>query len=224
MENAKNILAIFVKYPQAGFVKTRLAKDIGPKAATFLYKNFVNITIKRSASKKYKTIIFYTPAKQSKRMVDWLGGDFEYVVQCGNDLGKRMQNAFKFIFSRGAKKAVIVGTDSPFIEESEILKSFKRLDKIDCVIGPSYDGGYYLLGMNKPCKKIFDNIEWSTETVLKQTIDILKEKDISYSFIDTGFDIDNLDDLFLFKRILAQSTRQERKVFFPVIEELEKIK
>ena len=90
---------------------------------------------------------------------------------------------------------VIIGTDSPFITKRIISAAFKVLEKKDCVIGPALDGGHYLLGLNRPNKDIFKNIDWSTDRVLKQTLKLLANLKISYSLIEPGFDLDTAEDL-----------------------------
>lgn len=221
---SKNILIIFVKYPQPGLVKTRLAKDIGKSQAASLYKSFVDVIVKRNISSRFKMIIFYTPGNRENEIRRWLGEKFEYQSQDGRDLGERMLNAFAFVFSQGAKKIILIGTDSPLIDKNVVIKAFKRLENAECVIGPSYDGGYYLLGLSRFCKDIFTNIDWGTDRVRQQTVKALEDLSIKYSFGDVDFDIDRLEDLKLFRARLRHKKDKDFSLFAPIMAELDRIK
>ena len=189
------VLIIFVKYPQAGRVKTRLAKSIGKDKAACLYKEFVQDTISQTRSSRYRQVIFYTPKNKRQEISQWLGNDLSYYSQEGKDLGQRMYKAFDLILKVASSQAVIIGSDSPLINKRNIARAFKVLERKDCVIGPAQDGGYYLLGLKKPNKDIFKNIDWSTDRVLNQTLKLLTNRKISYSLIEPGFDVDTAEDL-----------------------------
>jgi hypothetical protein len=199
-----NFLIIFVKYPQLGFVKTRLAKSIGKKNATLLYKLFVEIIIKKTRDSRFKRGIFYTPYHREKEFIDWLDKDLNFYCQQGKDLGQRLFNAFDLVFQQGAKRAVVIGTDNPLIDKRVIYKALRELQKYQCVIGPSLDGGYYLLGLSCLYKGLFEGIEWGKENVLSQTLRFLKREEIPYTVLDTHFDIDDRDDLLLLKEKLKK--------------------
>jgi len=108
-----------------------------------------------------------------------------------------MSNAFKKVFTLGAKKAVIIGTDVPDISIDLIAHSFQLLDEKDFVLGPSHDGGYYLLGMKNLNFNPFPGIKWSTETVLAQTISRITENDFSFTKLEQLHDIDDEHSLKL---------------------------
>lgn len=212
-----DILVIFVKYPVPGTVKTRLAKSIGKKNAACLYRLFVETIIRRTSSRKYRRIVFYTPTERKEDFREWLG-NIEFFPQKGKDLGERMASTFKLLFKNGARRVVIIGTDSPLIKRCVINKAFALLKKRQCVIGPSFDGGYYLLGLSSFCSNIFQNIEWGSCRVFKQTLDRIHSSRLTYSLLKSNFDVDDIDDLLLFKRRAKDLSKKEFKYISPVLD------
>ncbi|NIP31569.1 MAG: DUF2064 domain-containing protein [Candidatus Dadabacteria bacterium] len=198
-----NALIIFVKYPTPGEVKTRLGKSIGYEKAASLYSLIAKFIInKLTDSKSYTSLIFYSPENKKEEVKKWLNrNELEYFPQTGNSLGEKISNAFKHCFSSGKKNVAIVGTDCIEINEKELSNVFGMLSEnnIDVILGPSLDGGYYLLGLNKYRNKIFNNIEWSTNKVLNKTINIINENNLLYQTIEEKNDIDQIEDIKLNK-------------------------
>ncbi len=192
----KNHLIIFAKYPREGEVKTRLAATLGFKKATeFSRVCAEHVFSELRAVKSCTAHIFYGGESDGENMKKWCGGGFEYTAQYGGDLGARMENAFKKVFKNGAKKVVIIGTDAPDISAEIIEDAFKKLDESDVVIGPAFDGGYYLLGMKKIYGELFKNVAWSTDSVFKSTMEIAQQNNLSVAVLKTLQDIDTEDDL-----------------------------
>lgn len=191
----ENALIIFLKYPEPGKVKTRLAQEVGAEKAAGLYRLFAEAVLRQTVDKNYKRFVFYFPPENRDKIINWIGSGPEFYPQTGNNLGERLVDAFNRIFQRGAKRVVVIGTDSPQIDSGIILRAFGELGKNQCVIGPSHDGGYYLLGLSSFQKDIFQDIDWSTDKVLKQTTDRLDRPGISFSLLDKLFDIDTISDL-----------------------------
>ncbi len=193
----KNALIIFLKYPQAGKVKTRLAKDVGDNEAARIYSNMaLNIIESVVDPKSYNTILFYDPPEKEKEIKDWVGEkEVQFLPQVGNTLGDRISNAFKEVFSSGADKTVIIGTDCLDVTSDIINEALYLLDETEVVLGPAEDGGYYLLGLNKYRPPIFQDIDWSTEHVLEQTVLKIVENGLNYSLLKTLKDIDTVNDI-----------------------------
>ncbi len=189
-------IILFVKYPVEGKVKTRLAKTVGNTIATKLYRLFAesifSFTSDINTSYKY---IFFSEKNEESLIRKWIGKKYFYVSQDGDDLGERMKNAFRLVFSHGAKKTIIIGTDIPDLSKEIIEESIDKLDKSDLVIGPSPDGGYYLLGIKKYQPFLFDGITYSTNTVLQETIKKAKDNGLTYHTLDLLADIDNEEEL-----------------------------
>ncbi len=204
-----NSAIIFAKYPHPGKVKTRLAATLGEKSAVKLYKLFAEKLIKlirhMPDMRKY---IFHPDEEDGKLMRRWGGIRFFYGLQKGDDLGIRMKNAFKMVFSHGAKKAVIVGTDVPDITRGIIREAFQSLDTCDLVIGPSLDGGYYLLGMKQPNEELFQDISWSTASVYVETLRKISRQGKSCFILPALIDVDSEADL---KRWIQESRQGSQK-------------
>lgn len=198
----KDVLIIFVKYPQAGLVKTRLAKEIGKNKACLLYRLFVETILKRTPDKRFSRIIFYWPVHKKKEMRNWLGNDFKMYPQKGKDLGERLSQAFKFVFQKGAKRVVAIGTDSPTLDKRIILDAFCELETRPCVIGPSLDGGYYLIGLSIFKPELFKGISWGEDVVFGQTVEQLRRLKLSYSLLEPTVDVDSYRDILLLRKKL----------------------
>lgn len=194
MPLAKNLL-IFIKYPTPGKVKTRLGRALGPKAAASLYRSMADGIIKRLASPPrhyFDTTIFYHPPGKALGFKAWLGPDLSYAPQQGKDLGERMYNAFLATYP---SRTVLIGSDCPEITVEILLQAFQALENYDAVIGPSTDGGYYLIGLCHPRAELFQGIDWGTEVVFHQTIKKMPALQLSCHILPTLRDIDVPEDL-----------------------------
>jgi hypothetical protein len=189
-------LILFVRFPERGKVKTRLAKDIGPQKAKVLYTYFVLDLLKTLNRDDLSITICFSPPGAGEDMKKWLGKRYSYMPQNGEDLGKRMKNAFEDVFRKDFREAVLIGTDIPDISDSIIEDAF-YLDKHDAVIGPSYDGGYYLIGFRKDTflPGIFDEIAWGTERVFEKTMEIFTKNTYAVRTLSVWQDVDRLADL-----------------------------
>lgn len=195
----ENVLIIFVKYPKPGSVKTRLAKQIGKENAALLYRLFVKTILSATEDKGFARLIFYAPRGKRNEIKDWIGPDSIIYPQMGDGLGERLSNAFRLAFKKGAKRVVVIGSDSPAIDRKVIRRAFRELEKKDCVIGPALDGGYYLLGLSSFCEELFCGIDWSTEKVFQQTLDKIGNSKMKVSILEENFDVDEVEDLIAFK-------------------------
>ena len=193
----KNTLIIFLKYPEAGKVKTRLAKDVGVQRAAKFYSQMAKEIIENvSDNDSYRTTIFYNPPGKENEIRNWIEKkEVLFSPQRGDTLGDKITDAFAQIFSSGSDKAVIIGTDCVDVSSETIIQAMNALDDVDVVLGPAEDGGYYLSGSNSHIPGIFQEIEWSTDRVLHQTLERLKEMKLSYELLKTLKDIDTLEDL-----------------------------
>jgi uncharacterized protein len=190
-------ILIFVKLPEKGSVKTRLAKDLGHGFVQTLYRNFVLDLLETLAKVKWPIIIYFHPQESGNAVSKWLGKNYTYAPQKGGDLGDRMKNAFRETFARGFTKAVILGSDLPDLQNNILDMAFNALHVNDIVIGPSVDGGYYLIGFrhNSFLPEVFKGISWGTDTVLKDTLEILREKNCRAHFLPELRDVDTIEDL-----------------------------
>lgn len=188
---------MFVKYPEKGKVKSRLTPGVDNRFAANLYHCFIDDLLERIPSGGYKFRIAFDPPEKTKDFAELFGGHFSYLPQTGADLGERMYNAFVSCFAEGFRSVVIIGSDSPDLPQRIITEAFQSLHHHGAVIGPSHDGGYYLIGFSKDSlsRSFFENIAWSMDSVCTSTINRFDQKGISYHVLPRWRDIDTVDDV-----------------------------
>jgi rSAM/selenodomain-associated transferase 1 len=151
---SKNLLLIFTRNPELGKAKTRLAKTLGNETALEIYKFLLERTRDISSKVSADKAVYYSVKIRENDI--WDRSMYQKHQQFGEDLGIRMQNAFKNGFDAGYQKVMIIGSDLYDLSSENIEKAFKELDANDVVIGPAEDGGYYLLGMNSLQENVFN--------------------------------------------------------------------
>lgn len=149
-------------------MKTRLSASVGDEKALSVYQKLLAITAEQSQKVEVRKEVWYSRHIPENDI--WSEGDFTKKVQEGEDLGQRMSNAFRASFEEDVEKAVIIGSDCAELTSEIIEQAFEALDDSEFVVGPAEDGGYYLLGMRKYHPEIFEDIEWSTDSVLEKTL------------------------------------------------------
>ena len=137
-----------------------------------------------------------------------MGEDYLYMPQKGEDLGERMRNGFIQTFAEGFKRVILIGSDIPGLPLEFIEEAFTSLRDKDAVIGPSLDGGYYLIGFrNKTFSpKVFEGIPWSTEKVFEETMKVLEKERLTVHTLPRWRDIDTIEDL---KNLPGRSTNSK---------------
>ena len=183
-------LVVFLRLPDKGKVKTRLAATLGEEAALEIYKKLVSITLDTVARSGIPAYLFYTGGLPSPSERD---PRFSYHIQLDGDLGTKMAGALSFVLSLH-KKALIIGSDCPDLTPEILYACRISLDEKDIVLGPCDDGGFYLLGCSELHPVLFANIEWSTPSVLDQTIEKIMEANLSYRLLERLHDIDRAED------------------------------
>lgn len=187
---------MFTRYPEAGKVKIRLAKETSDQFA----KDFYQLCAESIFSEiilltNFDKYIFYPEKEINTMIVKWTGDKFLYAAQEGSNLGEKMYNAFKLVFSLAYQNVIIVGTDIPDLSKIIIDNALIMLDKNDAVIGPASDGGYYLLGLKKNHKDLFKNINWGTGAVFNLTMEIAKTLSLKVGILPPLIDIDKKENL-----------------------------
>jgi len=184
-------LIIFIKNPKKGKVKTRLAKTLGENQALLIYKALLQHTRNIALQINATCYLFYGQFIDNED--DWSEKNFQKRLQTGADLGARMQRAFHEVLQKH-DKAIIIGSDCATLTPDMVNDAFSKLEKHSFVIGPAEDGGYYLLGMQNYTPSVFENMEWSTESVFKETIQKIENLNKEYYLLPTLSDIDNEED------------------------------
>jgi rSAM/selenodomain-associated transferase 1 len=224
----KPITLLFIKAPIAGQVKSRLAADIGNDAALELHKRMALDTIDAVGKLATPFRVYFFPPDAGSLMRTWLGNEQDCLPQEGNDLGRRMEQAFTQVFQEGYDRAVLIGGDIAELSTPIIDEAFRSLTTHGAVLGPAADGGYYLIGFTAKTFQpdLFHDITWSTGTVWNETLGKFKRSGQRVHLLPKLHDIDTKDDLCLFftqhqngpassSRTLTYLTEQEGRFFRP---------
>jgi rSAM/selenodomain-associated transferase 1 len=187
----KNTLIVFVKNKIRGQVKTRLAKHVGNDKALDIYSQLLGVLQKEVRKLQIPVFVYFNHYTESSG--EWGGSNVFPSIQLGNDLGEKMANAFNETLQK-ADRVVIIGSDCPVVTEKTIENAFVQLEKYDVVLGPSEDGGYYLLGMKNYYSFLFSEIHWSTSAVLDETCRKINENGLSFILLETFRDVDDVAD------------------------------
>lgn len=194
----RNQLIIFGRYPRPGETKTRLIPALGPVGAAALQRRLTErtaATARRAAHMIGARLVFCHDGGDEQQIRQWLdGGDIRYAPQATGDLGRRMHMAMKSAFDGGARRVVLVGTDIPGLTTDILEQAFSALNERDLVLGPSTDGGYWLVGMTRP-ENIFDGIAWSRPDVMEKTLALARQKGMKPYLLEPLNDLDTPEDL-----------------------------
>lgn len=195
---------MFTRYPQPGRTKTRLIPHLGAEGAAQLQRLMTEHLIKRGLElgrqHPLQFEVHFT-GSNLQQIRDWLGQDIIYQAQCEGDLGQRLTHAFRQGFARGRERLLAIGSDCPAIGPTHMVKAFSLLRQHDLVLGPALDGGYYLIGLRQAVPALFQNVAWGTAEVLRQTVAIATQLNLSTAFLEPLPDIDRPEDLPEWERI-----------------------
>ena len=188
-------ILIFLKAPQLGRVKTRLAAEIGAAAALDAYRRLVARQMV-ALPPGWPVEVQFTPAAAEADMRRWLGEapGRQFVAQRGGDLGAKLAFAVEGAFERGAASVLLIGGDCAELGPKEFTAAATGLKSHEVVLGPSKDGGYYLLGLRRVRPEIFEGIAWSTAVVAEQTRQRLRMQAIAWEELIELSDVDTLAD------------------------------
>jgi rSAM/selenodomain-associated transferase 1 len=143
---------------------------------------------------RWDLFAFFSPPEQERAFRKWLPCSTGLVPQSGTDLGERLANAFEWSHAQGHSRTIIVGTDIPTLDSDVLSDAFEALEGAEVVLGPSTDGGYYLVGLKEPRPGLFEDVDWSTPKVLEQTIARIDETGAAYHLLPERTDIDTWQD------------------------------
>jgi len=191
-------LAVMTKAPRAGTVKTRLIPPLTAEEAAKLNTCFlrdISETIQRSnqATGKSAGVAVYTPVGAENAYEKILPSEFFLMPQRGQQFGERLRSAAEDLFSVGFESVCLINSDSPTVPADFFSQATRILAQPDgrIVLGPSDDGGYYLIGLKRLHARLFEDIDWSTEKVLQQTIDRAGEINMGVHLLPSWFDVDD---------------------------------
>lgn len=190
-KSASRALITFVKNPQKGKVKTRLAKTLGEDQALRIYRALLEHTRQICERTKAHRYLYYS--NFIDREDHWSNDHFHKALQPEGDLGQRMTTAFQQVLEKH-HKVIIIGSDCAALKPEIIERAFDQLEAYDFILGPAFDGGYYLLGMKTLLPDIFEDMPWSTEKVAAITRQRIQDNGYSLAEVDTLSDIDYQED------------------------------
>jgi hypothetical protein len=192
-------IVVFAKSPEPGKVKTRLIGMVTPEEAANLHEACVEDILGEFSwtPNLRRELHIAGPGETIHNLLRETGLTRKWKIetQRGRDLGARMRRAFERLFAHGMKRVVIAGTDTPWMGHARVESAFKHLKSVDAVLGPCEDGGYYLIGLRRRIPEIFNDIDWGTEKVFRQSIDALRQCGASYRLLPREFDLDRPGDL-----------------------------
>jgi rSAM/selenodomain-associated transferase 1 len=200
-------LGIFVKAPEEGAVKTRLVPPLSERQARDLYRAFIEDLFRRIQKLKKCSVTAFYSGESPDTIEEMLPKGWKRAAQRGSTLGERLQHAFEVLLADEGSSAVIIGSDSPDIPLLAIKRAYNKLKHKDVVLGPSTDGGYYLIGLKKQIPALFEDVPWGEDSVLRRTLEIVASRNKSLSLLPLWYDVDTprslelLQTLMLGKRI-----------------------
>jgi len=203
------------KVPIPGLVKTRLQETLSPVECAELHKAFLRDTLNLARKiRQAFTFVAFTPSHQRGIIQKVVPPDVSLFSQEGEKLGERMGRAISHAMGLGYCPVIVLGCDSPSLPSSYLKKALSSLGRADVCLGPSKDGGYYLIGMKMLHKSIFENIPWGTDKVLSITLDRAKSIGLEIALLPEWYDVDDIKGLLLLAEELGDkhSIRYAREV------------
>lgn len=217
MSTAPSALALFIREPSPGTVKARLSTSLGPEKAARFYWECALLSMARALRlHDAEVFVFFRPMERRARIEELVMsrfGHFEgkFIPQEGSDPGERLFNALSRLDSLGFERKFTLGTDSPTLPLEYLERGLRALDDADCVLGPTWSGGFYLLGTKKADKAIFNNVSWSSGLELVQVFDNASSHGNKCTLLPRWQDIDTPDDLEFLEGQVRQRDFQRLK-------------
>lgn len=206
---ARQAMLMFAKYPTPGQVKSRLTPALTPKQAAAVHAACARATWHRLGQAEFaEPVLVHAPDDSGDAWPSVLddGDRARRWEQGDGDLGERLARAFRRSFAEGFTRVVAVGCDSPMITAARIHEGFARLADSDVVIGPTEDGGYYLIGLSgRAGLATFEDVDWGTDRVAAQTRERVQDAGLRLAELPIGYDVDRPADLARMRDELARA-------------------
>lgn len=200
-------LVIFAKAPRPGRVKTRLCPPLTPRQAADLYRAFLaDLLDEVGGLQDVRIWLAFYPAAARRDFRRLVPDKIRLLPQEGRELGARMAAAFERLFRDGAAKVCVIGSDQPLVCRSHVREAFRALNGSDVVLGPTQDGGYFLVALRSLAPGLFQGVAWSTARVWRQTLTRVKRAGLNVHALKASLDVDRPRDL----RALVRALRDPR--------------
>lgn len=196
--SANQRIILFTRWPEPGKAKTRLIPALGPAGAADMQRKMSERALawaRRLARRRPVDLEIRYDGGGAQKVSSWLGTGPIYSRQGEGDLGERISRALHEALTQGAPRVVIVGCDTPGLDDQLMEEALDSLGRSQVVLGPALDGGYYLIGLNAPARNIFQHIDWGSSRVLEQTLAAIKEAGMQYELLPQRVDVDTPEDL-----------------------------
>ncbi|MGH7334832.1 MAG: TIGR04282 family arsenosugar biosynthesis glycosyltransferase [Candidatus Rokuibacteriota bacterium] len=216
MELVKPAVAVMAKTPGLAPVKSRLHPLLTSERATDLYRCFLLDRLDGlTALDRVDRVIAFTPPEGGPLLAAVAPPSFRLIPQRGDDLGERLSNLLTDLLGEGRPGAMAIDSDSPTLPMTYVDDAATKLEHniADLVLGPCEDGGYYLIGLGRPCPALFDGIPWSTERVLGLTLHKACQQGLRTHLLPRWFDVDTEQDLRRLRREMMTAGRGPRRTF-----------
>lgn len=212
------VIIFFTRIPTLGKTKTRLESFLNKDLCVELQTAFIKDIYENIKDMKIDIIVNYSDHGDLEVLKGIIDREVYFLKQEGKNLGQKMHNAISFALER-YNKVILIGSDIPLLSKNDIKVAFKVLDKKEIVISPTHDGGYYLIGMKRENKDIFD-IKYSTSSVFIETIEKIKSIGRTYGVGNLQLDIDDKDDFLRLHNILNEEKRNSCKFTRKLVDEI----
>ena len=220
-------LGMFAKFWAPGKVKTRLAATIGEEQAAAVYRAMLNYLVESLSTVGNQRTIAFTPwdtLPQFSKVTPSVMESWKMIPQSDGPLGNRMTHFFECLFAgetedSSGRNIILIGSDCPTITPALLTEAFERLQTHDVVLGPTPDGGYYLVGMAGQYRDVFSGITYSTQSVLQQTTDKMQNDQIKYALLEPREDIDEFQNLVSLHKEILEKRQPDQADLLSVIEE-----
>lgn len=227
MKTAPRVLLVFVRFPEPGKVKTRLARHIGPENAARVYEKLLRRTLGVAADFKRRNpdarvVLLHTPEDPPDLVVAKFSGPWEIRCQEGEHLGARMENALRTAFSEGAGSAVLIGSDIADIEAEDLEEGFRLAGEKTVVLGPARDGGFFLIGLGEPCFAGLRFEQWGTGDVYSRTVREITGAGFRLRTVKIRNDVDRPEDAAVLDR--EYLFRSKLSIIIPTLSAPERLK
>jgi rSAM/selenodomain-associated transferase 1 len=223
MPTSANALAVMAKAPVAGLVKTRLMPALDEKQAAELYRALLMDQLEHLTALSIADLyVAFTPGEAIQMIENLAPARYHCFAQSGGDLGDRMQEVLAELRRHGHRNTIVLGSDLPPVPLTALQEAFNRLsaDRKRVVLGPTQDGGYYLIGMNQPIPELFRGMSWSHQRVLADTTEKLRQLGIDFCLLLEWFDVDTAEDIDRLRAIRDPLTRAAMKRTLPFVEQI----
>jgi len=226
MKKIARALVIFLRYPEAGTVKSRLAAKLGRWEAARIYEKLVRKTLGvatdyKKLKPRTKIFVFFTPSDKKKELERGFPGPWELVPQQGAHLGARMDRAIQHVLSAGYRQVVLVGSDICDMQGLDFEEAFQAIEQGDAVLNPAADGGFYLIGVDRPCSSALAPEQWGTSDIFHRTRELLVQKGFRVRVQRERKDIDRPEDI---DNLHGRSFLQDRiSVIIPTLKPVDRL-